>query len=64
MSPTRKVTDEATRTRCCSLSRPSNPVMLAGGPSSGTSLVTTEPIIRHRTGNGPEDHGTEVHVLE
>lgn len=53
MIPARKVTEEATSTLCSSLVRPSNPVMLAGGPSSGTSLVTTEPIIRHKTGNGP-----------
>lgn len=53
MIPVRKVTDEAMRTRCSSLVRPSKPVMLTGGPSSGTNLVTTEPIIRHKTGNGP-----------
>lgn len=53
MIPARNVTEEATSTLCSSLLRPSNPVMLAGGPSSGTSLVTTEPIMRHRTGNGP-----------
>lgn len=55
MIPVRKVTDEATRTRCSSLVRPSKPVMLTGGPSSGTNLVTTEPIIRHKTGNGPAE---------
>lgn len=53
MIPARKVTDEATSTRCSSLVRPSNPVMLTGGPSSGTNLVTTDPIIRLKTGNGP-----------
>lgn len=53
MIPTRNVTEDATSTLCSSLVRPSKPVMLAGGPSSGTSLVTTEPIIRHSTGNGP-----------
>lgn len=64
MIPVRKVTDEATSTRCSSLVRPSNPVMLVGGPSSGTSLVTTEPIIRHKTGNGPARTDREDSVLQ
>ena len=53
--PMRKVTEAATTTLCSSLVRPSKPVMLAGGPSSGTSRVTTEPIIKHRTGNAPSE---------
>ena len=59
MIPARKVTEEATNTLCSSLVRPSKPVMLAAGPSSGTSLVTTEPIIRHKTGNGPSERERE-----
>lgn len=60
MRPTRKVTEEATNTLCSSLLRSSKPVMLAATPSSGTSLVTTEPIIRHRTGNGPTEMCLDV----
>lgn len=59
MIPARKVTEDATNTLCSSLVRPSKPVMLWGRPSSGTNLVTTEPIIRHKTGNGPSKREKE-----
>lgn len=59
MIPVRKVTEYATITLCSSLDRPSNAVMFRGAPSSGTSLVTTEPIIRHNTGNGPAENQEE-----
>lgn len=49
-----KVTEEATRTLCCSMLNPSNPVILAEGPSSGTSRVTTAPTIRLRIGKAPK----------
>lgn len=49
----RKVIEEATRTLCWSWVSPSKPVMLAGGPFSGTRRVTTAPTIRLRTGKDP-----------
>lgn len=63
MIPAKKVTDEATRTRWSSMDRPSNPVMFAAGPSSGTSRKTTEPIIRLKTGKGPAA-GTGTGITE
>lgn len=53
--PMRKVTEAATMALCSSMVKPSKPVMLAGGPSSGTSLVTTVPTIRLNTGNAPTE---------
>lgn len=51
--PVRKVTEEATRTLCWVMFRPSKPGKLADGPPSGTRRVTTAPIIRLRTGKEP-----------
>ncbi len=57
-----KVTEEATRTLCCSMLNPSNPVMLAGGPPSGTSRVTTAPTIRLRIGKAPKTQSYVIHL--
>lgn len=50
----RKVSEADTMALCWSIVSPSKAVMLNGGPSSGTSLVTTDPTMRLRTGNAPE----------
>lgn len=53
--PIRNVTEEATTTLCCSSVSSSNPVMYTRLELSlVTNLSTTLPIIRLKTGKGPE----------